>query len=113
VVYIITLIEVSSIFYNMQIDGNAMELRLQGIINDIITELGGGGEIQNIGWTFADTVNTQDKTKRQVSGIFTGDIKKTFNTPPITDPCSNIAIPLKFIVSVSCTTDDLVPPVIL
>jgi hypothetical protein len=103
----------------MLIDGNAMELRLQGIIDDVISELGGGGEIKNIGWTFSDTVHSQDKTKRQVTGVFTGNIKKTFaendndeeNT--VVAPCdNNTIVPLKFTVSVSCVTDDLTPPII-
>jgi hypothetical protein len=94
----------------MEIDGNEMQLKLRGIINDIITELGGSGEIENIGWTFSDIVNLQDATKRQVTGIFTGNIKKTFDTTPVGNQCTQTPIPLKFTVSVSCITDDLTPP---
>jgi hypothetical protein len=96
----------------MEIDNNAMRTRLENIVISLIDELGGGGEIENLDYTFSKVDHKTDKTKDQYTGIITGNIKKTFEeesavpTPPYT------LVPLNFTVSISCVIQDLTPPVI-
>ena len=96
----------------MQIDGNAMRVRLENIIISLITELGGGGEIENIGYTFLDVDHKTDKTKNQLTAVITGNIKKTFEEEPIVPTPPYTLVPLNFTVSVSCIIQDLTPPII-
>jgi hypothetical protein len=96
----------------MQIDANAMRLRLENIITSLIDELGGGGEIENIGYTFNNVDHKTDKTKNQLTAIITGEIKKTFEEEPITPTPPYTLVPLTFSVSVSSVIQDLTPPIV-
>jgi hypothetical protein len=93
----------------MAIDANAIQLMLINNINTIINQLGGGAEIENINYTFANVDHKVDKTKQQITTILTGAIKKTFGDPEV-EP---VPVPSTFNITMSIiTVEDLTPPII-